>query len=389
MKLGSKVTDNVFRLILSLNIVLFIVVYFALPKSLLLDYRGSYQEVGDHLSIWFKQRFLLLSICIIISAVLIYLKGLTKSQTILIISMGLVSTIQVSHGFYFGIYPMIGATTAFLLCNYRNAVLPWVRSASIFFILLYPIQYLFFSIHDRPTASFLDANISGYYLFLTYLICRHLDKSYLTSFMAIIVFTLGLLSLSRNFILAVLIYEFLHLLCVKTFLKKYIVAYALPWLVTLLSIFCLLIFSIFYTGKYINAESSGGDKSRLYQLVDSSNYLRFKANLDYVSNLNAGHYLLIGNGSEMDERVSHRPHNAFFRAGYRYGAIIGVLSIVAYIMVSSFIFKDSPIYVLSLFSYYVLLNDFITGNELVLFTIIGLFMKPQLSVQSSTEQSTY
>jgi len=207
--------------------------------------------------------------------------------------------------------------------------------------------------------------------------------------MAIIVFTLGLLSLSRNFILAVLIYEFLHLLCVKTFLKKYIVAYALPWLVTLLSIFCLLIFSIFYTGKYINAESSGGDKSRLYQLVDSSNYLRFKANLDYVSNLNAGHYLLIGNGSEMDERVSHRPHNAFFRAGYRYGAIIGVLSIVAYIMVSSFIFKDSPIYVLSLFSYYVLLNDFITGNELVLFTIIGLFMKPQLSVQSSTEQSTY
>ncbi|WP_315983504.1 hypothetical protein [Aliamphritea spongicola] len=104
-------------------------------------------------------------------------------------------------------------------------------------------------------------------------------------------------------------------------------------LITLLSIGAITGLSYFYVGFVDFREDIGGSKERLTTIADSSNYLRFAANIDFIDRVAEGDFIIVGNGSNIDDRTSHRPHNAFFRAGYRYGILLSILAVFIYFYV--------------------------------------------------------
>ncbi|WP_144289489.1 hypothetical protein [Domibacillus epiphyticus] len=109
-------------------------------------------------------------------------------------------------------------------------------------------------------------------------------------------------------------------------------------------------------------------------IADSSNYSRFSANLDFVNRILQGDFLVMGNGTTMDEQSHHRPHNAFFRAMYRYGFIVGLIAILIFNEIMNKYVKNNFEIIGALMAYYMLLNDFITGNELILTLLILLLI---------------
>lgn len=190
------------------------------------------------------------------------------------------------------------------------------------------LQLMIFRTNDgRPTLSY-EINLSGAYLFLFFILSNIINKKIGVLFVIIASFLL----LSRLLIFSIIIYYLLN------FLKKYI-----PKIIFKihLNIYYFLILTLFYIFNFwflsnINIETSyNTSATRVTQLNDGSNKLRFLININVLSgifierdpNLKFG-YGQVSKGVNLSysEKYKIMPHNEFLVSIVEFGYIFTILT---------------------------------------------------------------
>jgi hypothetical protein len=371
--MNSQVRERRLDWVSSLFVGLIFLVYFVFPKSLTMVVDGRFDEFGLYLGPWYFQRYLLMFICALYFFVK-FLGGkvlLTRDVLIFILFMLAFGLISGVGGEFVFVYAYCGFSAYFLMTNIKYArPSPLLVKFVIFCVLVYSCQYFIYRVGDRFTGGFLDPNISGYYLFLCYAILRSLNKKTL---FFIVVFV-GIMSFSRNFLLAVFLFEILRSRTFEYIFMRLPVLKSPVFLISISLLFVTVFTSFMLNSNNVN-ETIGGGVERLSNLRDESNYHRAEANYDMFERMLDGEFVFLGNGSEKDADTATRPHNSFLRAIYRYGLLVSLLSFFVFSMVLSFSMKYSPELSISVFAYYTLLNDFITGPDLILFLCVAYLCK--------------
>jgi hypothetical protein len=354
----------------AITMLIVIFIYFATPKSLSLINPGDFRLISSQLTPWFAQRYILIAVSLAYATVaLLFLrtKCSLKAYALLIVMLSL-SAVQLTSGDFVIFYVAIGSVAAYLLLKETNGKqLPrFVTVSAIVFCTLYTSQYIFYRVGGRITASFLDPNISGYYLFLCYVIFRYGNQRFL-SIAAIIA---GALSLSRNFYLAVFLFEIIRIQPIRYFFSRRATLKS-PLILSAASLIVVIITSLYIVSSGSHSETIGDTAGRLTNINDGSNYSRANANIKMLERMMDGEFIFFGNGNEVDTMTEHRPHNAFLRAIYRYGLALSIAALISFFCIAKHAAKHSQALFISLFAYYSILNDFITGMDLVLLLCVS------------------
>lgn len=363
-----KVSKNVIFLLMFCA---FFILYFLLPKSFVFNAGGDFREFSYFLGPWYLQRYILMFLCLAVFIVAFFSRMIMMGTGFWLVfivfgAFGVVSALYGDVTFIYAYCGVLGAYSLLSVFNYKPCI---PRSWLYLYALLmfsYSFQYLFYSAGGRHVASFLDPNISGYYLFLTYAFFRYCGFK----FFAIFSLVMGLLSLSRNFYLAVFLFEVLFYLTSRGIVAKSSILRN-PFFVFFLSMAAVVSMSYYVVYQANVTETIGGSADRLTNVMDGSNYARSHANTDMIDRILSGDFLYVGNGAEYDGQTEHRPHNAFFRAIYRYGLPIGVLVLFLSLLYMKKVSKDTYPLLVGVFTYYSILNDFISGPELSLLLIVS------------------
>lgn len=347
----------------------FILIYFLLPKSISFVVSGDFREFSNYLKPWYIQRYILVALMGGYTFLMVFLLKfrLSYNQYLYFIGFIFLSIALLFSGDITIIYALLGMTSSFFLVSVHQEKLLGVWSLRLIEACFF-IYILYFFVHKvggRVTGSFLDPNISGYYLFLIYGYYRITGGKVLSIFILLV----GISTLSRNFFLAVLIFEIFKLGVVSNFVKPFGFL-RLPAFLSITSVILVITTSLFVIQVANHSKTIGGTTDRLTNINDGSNYARAKANVSMVERLLDGEFILSGNGQKADTRTEHRPHNAFLRAIYRYGAVASFFCFLAFFFVSKNLLLKHQAFYFSLFAYYSLLNDFITGSEIVLVSCV-------------------
>lgn len=198
----------------------------------------------------------------------------------------------------------------------------------LIFSFLYSIY--FFKFHGRPISTSIgEKNLSGFSLFILYLLCQKFKFKLLK----IITLFMGIFTFSRNFLLAVIVqklllrFKFLQNIIIKIKLNKF---FSLT-IVTLIFMYALGIgFENYVNSHGVNPYAKGF--SRYVTLVDNSNLYRFQANNNvikfYVYNPKK---ILLGitipdfknelknNLIKYNIEKAMEPHNFFYKYLLKYG----------------------------------------------------------------------
>lgn len=363
-------------------------IYMVVPKSLSYHVPGNFGEFSVYLGPWYIQRYFLAGICIVYVLLQIgrgFVK-VTLLSTILFFLMMAFAFIQLTSGQYAVFYAPVGAITAYVLVKSNDFMeIPRLgRCLVILFCLVYVSQYAFYRVGGRVTGTFLDPNISGYYLFLCYCIFRFSGMK----IFALMALVAGFLSWSRNFYLAVFLFELVNLRFVKTFLRDRLSIFN-PFFLSVLSLVLVVFVSYVFVSIGDYNQTIGNSADRIVNIKDESNYNRAKGNLDVISRVIDGDFILYGNGSQIDDKTDLRPHNAFLRAIYRYGLPLSVLSFFCFFYVCKRLAWDAYPSYIALFAYYSILNDFITGADLVLLACFYYLCACFLRIKSKKSNNEY
>lgn len=222
---------------------------------------------------------------------------------------------------------------------------------------------------NRLSSSSIDPNISGLYILFAFYLARKINSKILMFIFLI----LGILTLSRNFILAIIcLYIFNYLKQIKSIFKLLKINFVI--LLILLNIF-LVSFS-FFIKNIAYSESSSFNHSRLTNLLDESNDIRFKINRDVIENLFTSHEnFLFGLGSDYPANekydINYKAHSGLLDFLTMYGFIYTSLYLVLlfYIIRKTVNYKNIEyVYSYSIFSLF--LPGAFGGIYLLLFLFI-------------------
>lgn len=362
--------DKIYSPIIGIYLIFVCFVFFAIPKSFVLIVPGDFREISSYMAPWKYQRLFLILISILFFLYCLFSQRLiiTYKNLIFIIAALALSVFNTYGGEFSHYYSIVGILTTFsVFCVVNHHYPPkYLVNFVLVFCLMYLCQFLFYRIGGRVTGSFLDPNISGYYLFLTYVLVRYSKVNLLSPLFVLA----GIMTFSRNFILAVFVFEFF---------KFGMVNRVSVMLISRIKTISLIVFSTFFVilgSFYIAGFSSyndtiGATSSRLTNINDGSNYERAHANIDMLNRIIVnGDFIISGNGDKMDEKTKYRPHNAFLRAVYRYGLFVGLLCFYFYAKVTDRYLSNQLPLVLGCFCYYSILNDFVTGMDFLLILIV-------------------
>lgn len=186
-------------------------------------------------------------------------------------------------------------------------------------------QLLIYRYEGRPNLSY-EINQSGSYLFLFFLLCD-LFKIRLGK---LLVICASLLLLSRLLILAIVTFYIITI--VNRFSPK-----ILQWLtytkLILLANTCIVLFSFVFLLIFARDEisSTADDVSRLTNVVDTSNFIRFKINTDIILGLFSGDPDLLYKGygditvnpKYLETRLL-MPHNEMIKAIAQFGFLVTI-----------------------------------------------------------------
>lgn len=184
-------------------------------------------------------------------------------------------------------------------------------------------QLLIYRYEGRPNLSY-EINQSGSYLFLFFLLCDLLK----IRLGKLLVICASFLLLSRLLILAIATFYFIKIT------NKYI-AKILRWFtytrLILLANICIVAFSFIFFLIFTRDEisSTTDDASRLTNVVDSSNFIRFKINVDIILGLLTGNHNLLYYGyGDMTtnpkylESLTLMPHNELLKSIAQFGILV-------------------------------------------------------------------
>lgn len=349
----------------------FIAVYFLLPKSFVFNAGGDFREFSYFLGPWYLQRYILMLLCVVVFILAFFCRliELGAGFWVSLILLCVFGAVSAANGDVTFIYAYCGVLGAYSLIAIFSSVTSvpkgWIYLCSML-MASYVCQYLIYSAGGRNVASFLDPNISGYYLFLAYSFFRYIGFKYFSIFALL----MGFLSLSRNFYLAVFIFELLFYLTNRGYIgsKSQL---RNPFVIFFASMIVVVVMSYYVVYQANVSETIGGSAERLTNVMDGSNYARSHANTDMIDRIMNGDFIYVGNGSDYDGKTEHRPHNAFFRAIYRYGVPIALLVFFFSLIYMRRIAVETYPMLVGAFTYYSILNDFVSGPELPLLLIIS------------------
>ena len=183
-------------------------------------------------------------------------------------------------------------------------------------------QLLIYRYEGRPNLSY-EINQSGSYLFLFFLLCD-LFKIRLGK---ILVICASFLLLSRLLILAIATFYLITI--VNKFFPKILRWFTYTKLILLANI-CIVLFSFVFFLIFTRDEISTttNDASRLVNVVDGSNMLRFRINVNIIIDLFDGDRDLLYKGygdmainSQYVDRYILMPHNEMLKGGAQFGFI--------------------------------------------------------------------
>lgn len=213
--------------------------------------------------------------------------------------------------------------------NFSEKQMNYFLYTSIIFTLVYSVY--FYSFHGRfISTSIGEKNISGFAIIILYLLCENSKK---TKKLKIIFFLLGLLTFSRNFLLAFLIYVSFKK---SNLLKKIILRLKLNrfFNISIFSLIFLLLVHIFFelgVGAY-GVQTYKTGVSRYTSILDNSNLYRFQANTNvlkyyynYPSEIFKGSTIkkfkveLRDNKEKYNVKREMEPHNFFYKFLLKYG----------------------------------------------------------------------
>lgn len=350
---------------------LFFVIYFLVPKSSAIKVDGDFRLFSLYLQPWFLQRYFLVALCLGYACLMFVLGNvkLTQRNLLYLILTLLLLTYQFLQGEFVVFYAVTGVVSSYCLIFqvYKREFPKWFLWCAVLAAAAYVCQYFAYRVSVRITSSFLDPNIAGYYLFLCYVVFRAAGIKTLAG----IALCCGALSLSRNFYLAVFVFELVNIKYVTVFLKNRL-ALRSPLIVSIMSLAAILLVSFSIISFSNPNDTIGSTSDRLSNINDGSNYSRSMANIEMLHRLADGDFWLKGLGNEMDLETEHRPHNAFLRAVYRYGMALSVMAFIGFFFVMAYNVAYNYAFFISIFAYYTLLNDFITGPDLTLMLCVGV-----------------
>lgn len=359
-------------------IAVLIVIYFVLPKAMEFHVTGN---ASTYLGPWYMQRYALIALCLVYCVIRGFDVSYSKGEFVALVGAVLFTVLNIAAGKPATVWGASGSVAALIL--FKRYKLGFYEIQKPIYVLcvvaasIYVGQYLVYRNYTRFVASFIDPNISGYYLFLACVLLR-VNRRKITNILYCIGLFFGFMSLSRNFVLAVLVFELLLLVFKKRprFLlgmKKSV------FVITLLSVVGIILLSHVFLAQETSAAANQAGLSRLTTFFDQSNTTRFQANEFFLSRVESGHLIFSGNG---DGRYSpqidfHMPHNAFFRAAFRYGVVCTLVLMGIFIGIGNYFFRATMFnraMIIALFTYYWFLSDFITGPELMLFCVINMLV---------------
>lgn len=223
----------------------------------------------------------------------------------------------------------------------------------------------------RPVINWYDPNYSGFFLFCFYLYLRKENRKILS----LIVFILGFLTLSRNYILAQLLYIILEK---SNFIKNIIKKLRINNFIKL-TLICLVILTI--TENFILTSEmksyNQNDFSRLYTFQDASNNDRFTANKKFKEQITKNP-LSYQFGVDIDEYTKvvfrNTPHNFIYSFIVNYGFYFMIIYIFVFSKIYQRVFiYDNFSYIISLFLYYIFLGVGLQGYpSLLIFFILTI-----------------
>lgn len=245
-----------------------------------------------------------------------------------------------------------------------------------FLAIVYQMSTLRF-MYIRPVINWYDPNYSGFFIFCFFLLLRK-EKMQILSFL---IFLSGFLTLSRNYIIAVIIYFLIEKI---NFFKKIIISFKINNFlkITIICMFLLTFVENFILTSEIKSYEQN-DVSRLYTFTDASNNDRFIANKKFKEQIvkNTSEYQF---GMDMEEYTKNVfrnvPHN------YIYGLIVNYgfyFTFFFYFLFSKIynrlFFEENFSLIFSLFFYYLFLGAGIQGYPgLLVFFILSICKERKL-----------
>ena len=222
---------------------------------------------------------------------------------------------------------------------------------------------------NRLSSSSIDPNTSGLYILFAFYLARKINSKILMFIFLI----LGILTLSRNFILAIIcLYIFNYLKQIKSILKFLKINFVI--LLILLNIF-LVSFSFFV--KYLEfSQETTWNNNRLFVVFDESNDIRFKINRDVIENLfTSNENFLFGLGSDYPANekydINYKAHSGLLDFLTMYGFIYTSLYLtLLYYIIKNTVTYENIEYVYS----YSIFSLFLPGAFGGIYLIILLFI---------------
>lgn len=222
---------------------------------------------------------------------------------------------------------------------------------------------------NRLSSSSIDPNTSGLYILFAFYLARKINSKILMFIFLI----LGILTLSRNFILAIVcLYIFNYLKQIKSILKFLKINFVI--LLILLNIF-LVSFSFFV--KYLEfSQETTWNNNRLFVVFDESNDIRFKINRDVIENLfTSNENFLFGLGSDYPANekydINYKAHSGLLDFLTMYGFIYTSLYLtLLYYIIKNTVTYENIEYVYS----YSIFSLFLPGAFGGIYLIILLFI---------------
>lgn len=229
------------------------------------------------------------------------------------------------------------------------------------------IQLCIFNFYGRPVLSHWDPNYSGFYIFTFFLFCR----KYGFKKISILVGFLGFLTLSRNYLLAIVVFTFCSFDFIGTIIKR--IRMANFYLIFFIGIGLPLIIGTLYLSKAEEGEievNYENDAGRLLNFKDKSNEHRFLANALFIEDLSSHPRLYLwGRDLEVytQQVFMNSPHNSFFQLILNYGLFFTFFYMLLFggLINESLLNKENIPYVFSLLIYFIFLGGGIYGMQII------------------------
>lgn len=286
------------------------IVLYAIPDSIQLPFRllvfigliGSYLKANR-----FRMPFIQFFIVIIAGFIVlskIYIR--TFDTSLLMVFLAIIPVMNVDKYF-----------------DFSTKQIRYLRGIIYFLCFTVVAQLMIFRYQGRPNLSY-EINQSGSYLFLFFLLC---DVLKIRIGKLLVIFSSFLL-LSRLLVLSIIVFYIVR------FINKH-AAKLISWLTYSKAVIFANIFIVLFSFAFLfvfageTVSGSSDDASRLTNVVDGSNMVRFKMNVDIVMNLINGNESLLYRGyGDMTTNPEYlddfliMPHNELIKGIAQFGLVV-------------------------------------------------------------------